>query len=37
MAKHEFTTPGIYVTDSWNVAMHYATPTRRIAKMFRSS
>ena len=26
---HEFSTPGIYVTDSWDVAIHYAMPTRR--------
>ena len=25
---HEFTTPGIYVTDTFTVALHYATPTR---------
>ena len=28
-AKHKFSTPGIYITDSWDVAMHCAMPTRR--------
>lgn len=26
--KHEFIEPGVYVTDHWGVALHYATPTR---------
>lgn len=26
--KHEFTVPGVYVTDAWSAALAYATPTR---------